>query len=121
MHFQPVPIALEPRPDLRVLMIRSVVLNQDSPLSAVAACQLFQEAEIGDGIEDGVLAIVEARMPQLNGAEDFHILAFAGDRDFRWTPYAAPGGVERRVLPETGFVRKDERPVSRAGFFLSAG
>jgi hypothetical protein len=29
--------------------------------------------------------------------------------------------VERRVLPEAGFVGEDERPVARAGFFLSAG
>jgi hypothetical protein len=29
--------------------------------------------------------------------------------------------VECRVLPETGFVSEDERPVSRAGFFLRAG
>jgi hypothetical protein len=29
--------------------------------------------------------------------------------------------VERRVLPEAGFVGEDQRPVSRAGFFLRAG
>ena len=40
--------------------------------------------------------------------------------DFRWAPGAAPGGVERRVLPETGFVGEEERAGSRAGFFLRA-
>ena len=121
MHFQPVAVALEPRPNLLFLVIRRVVLNQDRPLPAIAPRQLFQEAKVGDGIEDRVLAIIETRAPQFNGSEDFHTLAFPGDRDFRWTPYAAPGGVERRVLPEAGFVRKEERPVSRAGFFLSVG
>jgi hypothetical protein len=29
--------------------------------------------------------------------------------------------VERRVLPEAGFVGEDQRPVSRSGFFLRAG
>jgi hypothetical protein len=29
--------------------------------------------------------------------------------------------VERRILPEAGFVGEEERPVSRAGFFLRVG
>jgi hypothetical protein len=29
--------------------------------------------------------------------------------------------VQRRILPEAGFVGEDQRPMSRAGFFLSAG
>ena len=115
------PVALEPCPDLRVLVIRSIVLNEDSPLPAVAPRQLVQKTEIGESIEDRGLAIVETRVPQFNGPEDFHILALPGNRDFGWTPYAAPGGVERRVLPEASFVSEDERPVSRAGFFLSLG
>jgi hypothetical protein len=41
-------------------------------------------------------------------------------RDFRWASNATPGGVDGGVLPETGFVGKEERPVSRVGFFLRA-
>jgi hypothetical protein len=67
--------------------------------------------------ENGVLPIIEPRAPKFDGAENLHIFAFSRDGDFRWAPYAAPGGVERRILPEAGFVGEDERPVSRQGFF----
>src|SRR5262249_43192748 len=60
--------------NLRFLVIRRVVLNQDRPLPAIAPRQLFQEAEVGDGIEDRVLAIIETRAPQFNGSEDFTFL-----------------------------------------------
>jgi len=121
MHLQPVPVGLEPGPDIAVLVIGSVVLNQDGPLPTVAPGQLFQKAEIGSGIEDLILTVIETRTPQFDGAEDLHVLALAGDGNFGRLSYAAPGGVERRILPEAGFVGEEERPVSRAGFFLSAG
>ena len=121
MHFQPMPVGLEPRPDLSVLVIGGVVLNQNRSLAAVSPSELFEEAEIGGGIENGVLAIIEPRAPKLDGAENFHVLTFSCHGDFRRAPNAAPGGVERRVLAEAGFVGEDERPVSRACFFLSVG
>ena len=121
MHFQPVPVGFEPSPDLAVLMIRGVVLNQNGPLPAVLSRQLFEEAEVCGSVKDRVLAIIETRAPQFDGAENLHALAFAGDGNFWWPAYAAPGGVERRILPEAGFVGEEERPVSRSGFFLSVG
>jgi hypothetical protein len=121
MYFQPVPVGFEPRPDVPVLVIRGVILDQNPSLTAVSPRQLFQKSKISGGIEDGILAIVEARAPEFNSAEDLYILPLARDGYFRRRPYAAPGGVERRVLPEAGFVCEDERPVSRAGFFLSSG
>jgi len=36
-------------------------------------------------------------------------------------PHAAPGGVQRRVLPEAGFVGKDQGPVQDLGFFFKLG
>lgn len=121
MYFEPVPVGFEPSPDFRVLVVGGVVLNQDHSLPAVSPRQLLQEGEIGGAIENLVLAVVEARLPQFDGAEDLHLLALAGNGNLRWTRYAAPGGVERRVLPEAGLVCEEERPVSRAGFFLRAG
>ena len=121
MNLQPMPVGLEPCPDLGILVVRGVVLNQNRSLTAIAPSQLFEEAEIGGGIEDSLLAVVEPRAPKFDGAKDLHILAFSGYGDFRWVPYAAPGGVERRVLPEAGFVGEEESPVSRTGFFLRAG
>ena len=121
MNFQPMPVGLEPCPDLGILVVRGVVLNQNRSLTAVAPSQLFEEAEVGGGIEDGFLAVVEPRAPKFDGAKNLHILAFSGYGDFRRVPDAAPGGVERRVLSEAGFVGEEERPVSRTGFFLRAG
>lgn len=95
MNFQPVPVGLEPRPDLGILVVGGVVLNQNRSLAAVAPSQLLEEAKIGGGVENGFLAIVEPRAPKFDGAKNLHVLAFAGYRDFRWVPDAAPGGVER--------------------------
>ena len=121
MHLQPVAVGPEPGPDVDMLMVGGVVLNQDGSLAAISARQVFEKVQVGGGIENCGLAIVKACTPELDGPQNFDIVAFAGDGDFRRSSYAAPGGVERRVLPETGFVCEEERPVARAGFFLSAG
>ena len=121
MYFQPVPVGLEPCPDFAVLVVGGVVLNQNGPLPAVSPCQLLEESQICGGVENRLLAIIEARAPQFDSAQNLDALALSGDGNFWRIPYAAPGGVERRILPEAGFVREDERPVSRAGFFLRLG
>ena len=121
MNFKPMSIRFEPTPDALVLVIGGVVLNQDRALTAVSPGQLFEEPEIRGGIEDGILAIVEARAPEFDCAENLHALALSRHGNFRWATQAAPGSVECRVLPEAGFVGEDQRPVSRAGFFLRAG
>src|ERR1700693_161015 len=115
------PVGLEPRPDVPVFMVGSVILNQDRSLAAVSPGQLFEEAEIGGGIEDSVLAIVEPRTPEFDCAENLHALPLSGNRNFRRMTHAAPGGVQRRILPEAGLVGEDQRPVLRLGFFLRSG
>src|ERR1051326_4497258 len=91
MHFQPMPVGFEPRPDLGVLVVGGVVLNQDRPLAAVSPSQLFEEAEIRGGIEDRILAIIEPRAPEFDGTENLHVLAFPRHGNFRWAAYSAPG------------------------------
>jgi len=115
------PVGPEPRPDLGIFVVGGVVLNQNCSLAAVSPSELFEEAEVRGGIEGGVLPVVESHAPKFDGAENLHVLAFSRHRDFRWAPDAAPGAVDRRVLPETGFVGEDERPVSRSSFFLRVG
>jgi hypothetical protein len=82
---------------------------------------LFKEAEIAAGIEDGVPPIIEPRAPEFNGSENLHALALSGHSNFRRTTDATPGGVQRRVLPETGLIGEDQRPAPRLGFFLMFG
>ena len=121
MHFQPMPIGFEPCPDLPIFMVGSVVLNQYGSAAAVASGQLVEEAQIGRGIEDCLLAVVEPRAPQLDRAKNLYGLARPGDGNLWGTTHATPGRVQRRVLPEAGFVGEDQRPVPRLGFFLRAG
>jgi hypothetical protein len=102
-------------------MIRSVVLDQDRSLAAIAARQLLQERQVAGGVENPVLALMEARAPEFDGAQDLHVFAFSGDRNFRGLPDAAPGSMQSRVLAEAGFVGENQRPVARLGFFLRLG
>ena len=81
----------------------------------------MQEVQIGGSIEDGGLAIVKAGTPELDSAQDLYALTFSGDGDLGRTAEPAPGSVQSGVLPETGFVGKDQRPVLGAGFFLRRG
>jgi hypothetical protein len=81
----------------------------------------MKEAQIRGSIEDGGLAIVEAGSPELDSAQNLHALAFAGDGDLGRMAESAPGSVQGRVLPETGFVGKNQRRILRAGFFLGRG
>jgi hypothetical protein len=46
MHFQPMPVGLEPCPDLGVLVVGGVVLNENRSLAAVSPGQLFEEAQV---------------------------------------------------------------------------
>ena len=85
-------------------MVGGVFLNQDRPLVAVSPRQWFEEAEIGGGVEDRVPAIVETGTPAFDGTENLDALALSGNRHFRRVTHAAPGGVQRGILPEAGFV-----------------
>ena len=121
MYLQPAPVGLERSPDLRVLVIRGVILNQHGSLPAVRSCQLLQERQVAVGIENAVFSIMKSSAPKFDGTQDFDVFAFAGHRDFRRMAHAAPGGMQRRILAEAGFVGKDQGPVLRVGFFLISG
>lgn len=107
MHLQPVPVGFEPTPHLGILMVGGVVLNHDGPLAAISPGQLFEEAEIGAGVEDCVPPIIEPCAPEFDGSENLYALAFSSNRKFGRATDAAPGGVKGRILPEAGFVRED--------------
>ena len=121
MHFQPVTVGLEPCPYIAVFMVRGVVLNQDRSLAAVSPGQLFEESEVGRGVEDGVPAIVEAGAPEFDGTENLYTFALSTDGNFRRMADTAPGRMQRRVLPKAGLVGKDQRPIPGLGFFFKAG
>src|SRR5258707_15755448 len=100
MHFQPMAVGFEPRPDIGVFVVGGVVLNQDRSLAAVSPSQLFEEAELRSGIEDCVLAIIEPRAPEFDGTENLHVLSFSGHGYFRWEYHPAPGCLASRDVPD---------------------
>jgi hypothetical protein len=65
MDFQPVSVGLEPAPDLGVLMIRGVVLNENGPATAIMRGKAMKEVQIGGSIENWGLPVVEAGSPEL--------------------------------------------------------
>ncbi len=121
VDFQPLPVGLEPAPDLSVLMIRGVVLNENGPAAAIMRGEAMQEIQVGGSIEDRGLRVVEAGTPEFDSAQDLHALAFAADGDLGGMAESAPGSVQGGVLTETGFIGKNQRPIFAAGFFLRRG
>ncbi len=121
VHLKPAAVGGEPFPYLGILVVRSVVLNQNRPRAAIGARQLLQKAQVGVRVEDRLLPVMETRAPQFDGSQDLDALPLAGDRDFRRVPDATPGGMQRGVLSETGFIGEDQRPTLGSGFFLRLG
>ena len=81
----------------------------------------MKEVQIGGSIEDRGLRIVEAGTPKFDSAQDFHALTFSADGDLGRMAEPDPGSVQGGVLPETGFVGKNQCAVLGAGFFLRRG
>ncbi|SRR5579872_4024566 len=121
MDFQPASVGTEPAPNLGVLMVGGVVLDENGPLVTIMRREALQEIQVSGSVEDRGLRIVETGAPKLDGPQDFDALPFAGDRDLGRMTDSAPGGVQRGVLPEAGFVGENQRPVLTAGFFLRRG
>ena len=78
MDLEPVPITGEPGPDVCMLVVRGIVLNENGVLATVVYGKLFEEGEVGLGIEHFVLPVPEPRVVQLYGTKDLHALALAG-------------------------------------------
>ena len=96
-------------------------MDENGALPAVGSRQLLQEHQVAGGVENRVLSVVEASSPEFDGAQNLPVFAFAGDGNFGPMAHPAPGGMQGRVLTETGFVGKDQGPVLRVGFFLICG
>src|SRR5881296_3195395 len=121
MHFKPVSMRFEPTPNVFVLMVRGVVLNQHCATAAIAAAELFQKSSISGRVEYGVLCIVETSTPLIDRAKDLHVFSFSRNWNFRRATHPAPCRMESGILSEAGFVSEYQRPVLRARFFLMSG
>src|ERR1019366_3189841 len=64
---------------------------------------------------------METRPPQFDGSQDLDALALSRDGDFRRVPDATPSGMQRGVLPKTGFIGENQRRALGSVFFLRLG
>lgn len=124
MNFQPISIFLKPTPDIRILVVGGIILNEMDLVFAgfaARACQLFQEVQIRLSIKDGFATVNEFSLLEIDGAEDLD--AFPGTRhsNQRLEADTGPGLVKRRVLPEAGFVFKEDVGPFVTRFFLMLG
>ena len=93
MNFQPMAIGIEPSPYVAVFVVGRVILNEQGSLPAIATSQLFQKTEVRGSVEDGVLPVMEACLPQFNGSKNLHALALSSHGNFWRTTDPAPGSV----------------------------
>ncbi len=124
MNFQPIPIFLKPTPDIPILVVGGVILDQmDLVFSGFSArgCHLFQEAQICLSIKDGFATVNELSLLEIDGAEDLDAFPGAGDRNQRLEADTGPGLVKSRVLTEAGFVFKEDVGPFVPRFFLMLG
>jgi hypothetical protein len=77
----------------------------------MTASPLFQESEVRASIEDGLLPVMEARLPQFNGPQNLHALALSSLGNFWGTTNAAAGGMPGGILAKAGLVGEDQCPV----------
>lgn len=96
-------------------------MNENSALSAIAAGNLLKEGKVAHGVEHVVAAVEELGAVEFHRPEDLHALALPCDRDLGLVAETAPGGMQSRVLPETGFVGEDQLPVVGFRFFFRFG
>ena len=124
MNFQPIPIFFKPTPDILILVVGSIILDQmDLVFSgfAVRGCHLFQEAQIRLSIKDGFSTVNEFSLLEINCAEDLDAFPGTRHRNQRLKTDTGPGLVESRVLPEAGFVFKEDVGPFVPRFFLMLG
>src|SRR5271169_1734962 len=121
MNFQPVAIGIAPSQYVAVCVVGRVILNEHGSLPSIAASQLFEEREVRGSVENSVLPVMEASLPQFNGSKNLHALALPGHGNFWGTTDPAPGGVQGGILAKAGFVGEDQRPVLLLRFFLRLG
>ena len=111
----------KPIPNLLVLVIGGVVLDQVDFARKVASKQFLQIDDIGGSIEDLLKMVKETGRIKLDSAKDFQSLLLPGGGNLGLASYPRPGLVESGVLPESGFVLEKEGGSFAFGFFLMSG
>jgi hypothetical protein len=111
----------EPIPNISILVVRSVVLDQKDFAWEIVSEKLFQVEDIGLGIEDLLKPVEESSGIQLDGAENFQCLFLPGSGNFGLASYSSPCLIEGGVLPETRFVLEEKGRPFAFGFFLMSG
>lgn len=97
MDGKPVSVFLKPVPDILILVVGGIVLDQMNLVGsrfAAGGRHLSQEAQIRLSIEDRFTAIKELGLLEINGAEDLDTFPSTRHRDERLKTDARPGLME---------------------------
>lgn len=124
MDGKPVPVFLKPAPDILILVVGGIVLDQMNLVGsrfAAGGRHLSQEAQIRLSIEDRLPAINELGLLEIDGAEDLDAFPGTRHRDERLRTDTGPGLMESRVLPEAGFIFEEDVGSFVPRFFLMLG
>src|SRR5439155_21123542 len=116
MDFKPVSMRFEPTPDVFVLMVGGVVLNQHCAAPSIATAELLQKSPVRGRVKHSVLCIVEASTPQIDRAKDLHAFPFPSNWNFRRAAHPTPCRMSSGILSEAGLIGEYQRPVLRARF-----
>ena len=108
MDLKPASIIREPTPDIRVLVIRSIILNIKYGGGVVFFGNMPKKIEVSRGIKDIMSLVIEPLGKKINATEHFDGLPFTGDGNFWLTASASPGSVQGGVLAERYLVFEDQ-------------
>lgn len=111
----------EPGPNIFVLVVRGIVLDQIDFAGKVTPQCPFEVVDVGIGIENLLEVIKESSTVKLDGAKYFQGVSLPGGRDLWLRASARPRLVERGVLAEAGFVFEEDGRLFAFGFFLRLG
>ena len=111
----------EPVPNVFVLVVRGIVLDQIDFAGKVTPQCPFEIVDVGIGIENLLEVIKESSTVKFDGAKYLQGISLSCGRDLWLTASARPRLVERGVLAEAGFVFEEDGRLFAFGFFLRLG
>jgi hypothetical protein len=113
------PIAGQPLPHHRSTVIGRVVMDKKDLLPPIPFGQAGQKGRVGFSFEDLSVRKVKFGPVKIHRAKNLLRVPLAGGRNQRLVSAPRPSLVKAGVLPEAGFVAKQQGRFAFSGFFLA--
>lgn len=88
---EPGSILLKPPPHVLILMIGSIILDEEGFAREIKTCQLLKEAKVGFGIKDAISVVTKLCLVKFNHAKDFDAFPLSGYRNGWLVSTTRPG------------------------------